>query len=109
MTGLERRMLHILILLSDMFQFDISFNYPFLAWYNFDFALLFDNSDHKIDIETDGTKWHKDRKQKDGYRDFLARKAGWKVLRFDENFKDWEVQSRLEVIMDGWAARVKPG
>ncbi len=38
----------------------------------------------KIDIEYDGKFWHKD-KYKDAIRDEELRKAGWKVIRVDEN------------------------
>lgn len=43
-----------------------------------DFALL----DHKIAIECDGWRYHKNRQEKDVARDAFLRRRGWRVLRF---------------------------
>lgn len=52
----------------------------------------------KICIESDGTYWHKDRKQKDRRRDYYLKKLGWTTLRFsdDEIFnKRDEIKSKI--------------
>lgn len=51
------------------------------ARYYLDFALLCNKG--KIDVETDGTKWHKNRSKEDNERNNAVESAGWHVLRFD--------------------------
>jgi len=49
--------------------------------YYLDFALMC--SKGKIDVETDGTTWHKNRTKEDNERNNAVESAGWHVLRFD--------------------------
>ncbi len=51
------------------------------ARYYLDFA-LFCNAG-QIDVETDGTTWHKNRSKEDNKRNNAVASAGWFVLRFD--------------------------
>lgn len=51
------------------------------ARYYLDFALFCNKGD--IDIETDGSTWHKDRSKEDNERNNAVVSAGWNVLRFD--------------------------
>ena len=39
---------------------------------------------YKIDIEFDGSNWHKDRRESDRLRDKLLKKNGWHVLRYED-------------------------
>ena len=49
--------------------------------YYLDFALLCNKG--KVDVETDGTTWHKNRTKEDNERNNAVESAGWHVLRFD--------------------------
>jgi very-short-patch-repair endonuclease len=49
--------------------------------YYLDFALLCNKG--MIDVETDGTTWHKNRTKEDNERNNAVESAGWHVLRFD--------------------------
>ena len=51
------------------------------ARYYLDFAIFCNKG--KIDVETDGTTWHKDRSKEDNERNNAVVSAGWYVLRFD--------------------------
>jgi len=51
------------------------------ARYYLDFALFCNKG--KIDVETDGTTWHKNRSREDNERNNAVESAGWHVLRFD--------------------------
>jgi len=48
------------------------------------FIIDFAIPDKKIAIEVDGKYWHKDKKR-DRFRDWMLRRAGWKVVRIDEH------------------------
>ncbi|KKL51096.1 hypothetical protein LCGC14_2298920 [marine sediment metagenome] len=54
--------------------------FPVRLGFVLDFALL----KQRIAIECDGEKWHDNPKRikKDRFRDYLLRRAGWKVIRF---------------------------
>jgi very-short-patch-repair endonuclease len=49
--------------------------------YYLDFALFCNKG--KIDVETDGTTWHRNRSREDNERNNAVESAGWHVLRFD--------------------------
>ena len=49
--------------------------------YYLDFALFCNKG--KVDVETDGTTWHKNRTREDNERNNAVESAGWHVLRFD--------------------------
>ncbi len=51
------------------------------ARYLLDFALYCNKG--QIDVETDGTTWHKNRSKEDNERNNAVASAGWHVLRFD--------------------------
>lgn len=57
--------------------YDVELNYP-VSSMNLDIAIFI--KDMRIDLEYDGTYWHKD-KQKDRKRDEFLKKEGWKILR----------------------------
>jgi len=70
--------------------------------YILDFALSKEGKG--IDIELDGWKFHKDRKEYDLKRDEFMEKNGWVVLRFSSNkvFKNpSSIIKEIEVCMDG--------
>jgi len=56
------------------------YQYP-VGGYFLDFAFI----KEKIDIETDGERWHPEGNPRDKVRDANLKKMGWKVLRFPGN------------------------
>lgn len=94
-TSLEDKMKTILDSIGVEFAEQISTRSGFVI----DFAIYIDRSkNQKIAIETDGALWHKSPKshQRDGLRDHILRKEGWKVIRFGENFTSQDVKQRID-------------
>lgn len=61
---------------------DFCCQYPLRYSFILDFAF----PDEMVAIEADGSHWHskpKDRKR-DGYKNYILKKKGWKVLRFSD-------------------------
>ena len=76
LTSLEKRAKQIL----DELGVNYIEQYPTRLGFIIDFAI----PDKKIAIEVDGKYWHKDKKR-DRFRDWMLRRAGWKVVRIDED------------------------
>jgi len=76
LTSLEKRAKQIL----DELRVNYIEQYSTRLGFIIDFAI----PDKKIAIEVDGKHWHKDKK-KDRFRDWMLRRAGWKVIRIDED------------------------
>lgn len=60
---------------------------------------------YKINIECDGTYWHKDRKHKDLKRDYYLKSLGWKTIRFDDTEilqKRDEIIKKLKLEIEKW-------
>jgi very-short-patch-repair endonuclease len=75
------------------------------AGFVIDFAIYIDRSkNQKIAIETDGANWHSSvkQKQRDRFRDYKLKKAGWTVIRFGETFTKEEVEDRINAILHQW-------
>lgn len=64
--------------------------YPIRSKYNYilDFAI----PDLKIDIETDGERWHKLGNDHDRKRNWVLRNKGWKIIRF----RGKEIKNNME-------------
>jgi very-short-patch-repair endonuclease len=93
-TCLEERMFNILNLLQIEFTEQVSTRSGFVI----DFAVYIDREKGiKFAIETDGAKWHSSsvQRRRDGFRDYLLRKEGWKVVRFGEEFNIESVKQTL--------------
>jgi len=91
----ENIMYNILLNLNLKFRKDFFYNYN-VSRYWLDFA--FPNI--KLDIETDGEHWHKD-KEKDLSRTENLNKLGWSVIRFtDKELRNTlEIKSRINEIL----------
>ncbi|HHF52949.1 MAG TPA: DUF559 domain-containing protein [candidate division WOR-3 bacterium] len=76
LTSLEKRAKQIL----DELGVNYIEQYPTRLGFIIDFAI----PDKKIAIEVDGKHWHKDKKR-DRFRDWMLRRAGWKVIRINED------------------------
>ena len=64
---------------------DFVYQFPIRGAYILDFAI----PDLKIDIEVDGSFWHKEGNDYDRKRNWFLRNRGWIVLRFrDKEIKD---------------------
>jgi very-short-patch-repair endonuclease len=97
-TSLEEKMKTILDSLCMEFSEQISTRSGFVV----DFAIYVDRSkNQKIAIETDGSPWHTSAKsrQRDGLRDHILRKEGWKILRFDEKFTSQDVKQKIDTVI----------
>jgi SPP1 gp7 family putative phage head morphogenesis protein len=72
-------------------------NYPIKIKKNKHFVLDIVLPENKINIEYDGSYWHKN-KQKDLERDLLLKEKGWTVIRFNEdNINLWD--KNLKAVM----------
>lgn len=60
---------------------DAVYNFPIRGSYILDFAI----PSLKIDIECDGSFWHKEGNSHDRVRNWFLRRRGWTVLRFSDN------------------------
>ena len=76
LTSLEKKAKQIL----DELGVNYIEQYPTRLGFIIDFAI----PDKKIAIEVDGKHWHKD-KNRDKFRDWMLKRAGWKVIRIDED------------------------
>lgn len=92
-TCLEERMAATLESLRIKFDEQVSTRSGFVL----DFALVDRGRGIKIAIETDGSPWHSSpaHRRRDRYRDWILRREGWTVLRFDENFTSDEVAEAI--------------
>ncbi len=64
-------------LISNMIDFVEEYPIRLKYRYILDFAIL----DLKIDIETDGERWHKEGNSHDRKRNWALRNKGWKIVR----------------------------
>ena len=76
LTSLEKRAKQILDELGVNYIEQYSTRLGFII----DFAI----PEKKIAIEVDGKHWHENKK-KDRFRDWMLKRAGWKVVRIDED------------------------
>jgi len=86
--------------LKDKQDGDFYLEYPFSNRFRLDIA--FPSS--KVDIECDGTYWHKDKKR-DQRRDKIIQGYGWKVLRFPELYVCGNLEDTVETIEEVLACR----
>jgi very-short-patch-repair endonuclease len=87
-------MFNILNLLQIEFTEQVSTRSGFVI----DFAVYIDREKGiKFAIETDGANWHNSpaQQKRDGFRDHLLRREGWKVVRFGEEFNTEDVKITL--------------
>lgn len=57
------------------------------------FSIDFAWPEEKIAVELDGFEYHKDRKDRDAYKDSRLKNSGWKVERFD----GWFIRRHVNV------------
>lgn len=73
--------------------------FPVRSGFIIDFAIIITRDPFKaIGIETDGNRWHLTTRgvHRDGIRDEILGRAGWRILRFGEKFTKDEVKTRIE-------------
>jgi len=80
LTNIEQLMLDELIQRGLKKGIDFATQYPIRGSFILDFAF----PGEKIAIECDGEAWHSspEARKKDGFKNFILGKEGWKVLRF---------------------------
>ena len=88
LTALEKQVAEFL----DKKGIEYILQYPLRLGYVADFAIL----DQQTIIEVDGKHWHsgKKKQKKDRFRDYMLKRAGWKVVRIKE-----EEMSKIEDLL----------
>jgi very-short-patch-repair endonuclease len=89
LTSLEKKAKELL----DSLNVEYIPQYSTRTGYVIDFAVFLKNG-KKIDLETDGARWHSSKKsqKRDNFRNYMLRREGWEIVRireknFDEDFK----------------------
>ena len=96
MSGRERYNSDIEVLMrNSLNENNIKFSEQFPIRCKYGYVLDFAVPELKIDIECDGSHWHKEGNAHDRKRNWFLRRNSWKILRF----RDKEIKNNINICM----------